>query len=162
MQFNMATDYAIRALLYLTRSHPRKVSVTEIGQEMAISQNYLRHITVKLQDAGFIDTAIGRDGGCWLIKDPSLITLYDIICTIEGEPAFNRCLMPDHYCNLNRSHEAVESCPVHRTYQTFQELTQTYFTSISIRDLAVGGNALPSWVELKLHKRRPYKKQGEE
>ena len=33
---------------------------------------------------------------------------------------------------------------------------------VTIRDLAVGGNALPSWVELKLHKRRPYKKQGEE
>ncbi len=161
MQFNMATDYAIRALLYLARHNPGKVSVTQIGEEMAISQNYLRHITVKLKEAGFIDTAIGRDGGCWLVRDPAEITLYDVICVIEGEPAFNRCLMPDHYCNLNATGKAVESCPVHRTYQTFQDLTRTYFSGISIGDLAEGSGALPNWVELKMHKRRPYRKSGE-
>ena len=161
MQFNMATDYAIRALLYLAKHKPRKISVTEIGQEMVISQNYLRHITVKLKEAGFIEPAIGRDGGCWLVKNPQDISLYSVICVIEGEPAFNRCMMPDHYCNLSTTHKAQESCPVHRTYQAFQNLARDYFSNISIGDLAEGGSALPSWVELKMHKRRPYKKSGE-
>lgn len=130
MQLKLATDHAIRALLYLAKTKD-VCSAQEISAKMHISLNYLRFTILALREAGLVTTQNGRVGGCCLVKPPEAITLYEVITVMEGTIKINRCLEPDNYC----TRDAAGYCPVHRYYQGAQTLLEDYLRSVTLADI---------------------------
>jgi len=83
MQFNASTGYALQIMLYLTKNR-RVVSSMELIENIAVSQRYLHKIAGKLRNGGLVVTKIGMSGGYTLHKEPSLISVYDVILLMEG------------------------------------------------------------------------------
>jgi Rrf2 family protein len=83
MRINTSTHYAIRVMLYLAEQN-RIVPSAELAERIAISQRYLMQISAKLRDGGLIGTTIGMSGGYALIREPSLISAYDVVTLMEG------------------------------------------------------------------------------
>ena len=83
MQFNASTGYALQIMLYLAKNK-RIVSSMELTENIKVSQRYLLQIAGKLRCGGLIVTRIGMNGGYTLYKDPSMISVYDVIVLIEG------------------------------------------------------------------------------
>lgn len=77
--------YAIRALLELMVNFDQKpVNSTEIAKRQGVSGRFIEIILNDLKHAGIVESRRGSNGGYLLAKEPSLISVLDIIVCIDG------------------------------------------------------------------------------
>ena len=100
MQLTLHTDYSIRVLIYLGLNPDRLVTITEISDAYAISRNHLVKVVHGLSKRGYIDTFRGQHGGMRLARDPSEISLGDVVRRTE----------PFHLVEC--FDEATDTCPI--------------------------------------------------
>ena len=106
MKLSTKGRYGARASLELAlRYGSGPVMVKEIAASQDISERYLEHILNALRAAGILKSTRGARGGYELSKEPSDITLGEIIRTLEGPldivpcsgsvgcPKISRCVM---------------------------------------------------------------------
>lgn len=88
MNISAETDYAIRAMLYLSTVHridPEKLATTEeISKNQAIPHKFLEAILRSLKRADLIEGHRGNKGGYRLKISPNKISLADIIRVVDG------------------------------------------------------------------------------
>lgn len=118
MKLRISTDYAIRIVLYLAKCEPRVVSAPTISGDLNITYPYFTKIASTLKRAGLIESVIGNSGGYCIGKSADSISLYDIICVMQGPISLNRCLEQDGVCS--RYGTECGRCPVHRVLKDFQ------------------------------------------
>ena len=78
MQFKASTDYGMRAILYLA-AQGTTCSSKDIAQDMSIPRDYLIQLAQLLRNAGLIEARPGKHGGYRLAKEPSDITVLQIM-----------------------------------------------------------------------------------
>ena len=78
-------DYASRALLSLAL-HPDRgpTSVRDIADRTGLPQPYLEQILLALKGAGLVRSKRGVGGGYVLAREPSEITLSQIVSAVDG------------------------------------------------------------------------------
>jgi Rrf2 family iron-sulfur cluster assembly transcriptional regulator len=79
-------DYASRALLSLALHANGAVptSVRDIAERTALPQPYLEQILLALKGAGIVRSKRGVGGGYVLARDPSQITMAQIVSAVDG------------------------------------------------------------------------------
>ena len=98
MKVSTRSTYAIRALTDLgVRSQKGPVRLAEIARQQHIPLPYLEQIFYKLKKAGLVRAVRGPQGGYQLTKNPSDISLAEIITVLEGPLAPVLCSMPENY-----------------------------------------------------------------
>ncbi|TEB16340.1 HTH-type transcriptional regulator CymR [Pelotomaculum sp. FP] len=118
MRLNQATDYAMRAVLYLSGlPYGQVVEAKLIAEEENIPIRFLLKILRLLAKDGIVDSHRGVNGGYALARHPSKITLLDVVEAIEGPIAINRCLYAPEECSKLFS----EHCPVHEALFELQK-----------------------------------------
>lgn len=132
MQINTTTDYALRLLLYLAKEG-RTVPSQEIAAQMGIPPKYITTIAARLRREGYLQTTQGMGGGYSLTRSPTQITVYDVICAMEGGIKINRCTT----CNPDCIFHGDDKCPLHSTYDSFQDLMESAFREITIGDMMI-------------------------
>jgi len=125
MQFNATTGYALQIMLYLTKNR-RTVSSMELAENITVSKRYLMQIASKLRSGGLVVTRIGVSGGYTLLKEPALISAYDIIVLMEGGVFVPESLTTslDNILNLND------------VLKLLTEYIETYLRSMTLDKLA--------------------------
>jgi Rrf2 family protein len=80
------TDYAVRAAVRLAGSEPvRLVKSEQIAREEGIPLRFLLNILAELRRGGIVVSHRGSEGGYQLVRDPSNITVADVIAAVgEG------------------------------------------------------------------------------
>ncbi len=108
MIITRATEYAIRALLYLAQQ-PRGEIVfkKDICSHQNITPAFLTKILQPLIKEGIVGSQRGVGGGFFLRKAPSEVTLLDVVIAQEGPLYLNECLSDGETC------EREIFCPVH-------------------------------------------------
>lgn len=95
MQLTRYSEYAMRAMAHLASAPAGEtVHISEIAKEWDVPENLLRQLVPRLVKAGFVTTFRGRSGGIKLNRASSLISVLDIIESIEGVVQINSCLTP--------------------------------------------------------------------
>ncbi len=117
MQFQMATDYAIRILNYMCNSGDKLSTATSMAEKLGITYLYFMKIISRLKNAGMVVSVQGCNGGYRLSDDIAAVSVYDVVQAMEGGISITRCLREDHYC----SRGAVEACGAHRYFQSLQD-----------------------------------------
>jgi Rrf2 family transcriptional regulator, iron-sulfur cluster assembly transcription factor len=97
LDLTMRADYAIRAMLALTRAG-EIVSSRRIAEEMKIPPRFLPQIMGDLTRAGLVQAHPGRSGGYALAEDPAGVTLLAVIEAVEGDPHRQICVMRGTPC----------------------------------------------------------------
>lgn len=111
MIITRATEYAIRAVLYLAHQTPGEIVLKkDICDTQNITPAFLTKIFQPLIKAGIVGSRRGVGGGFYLNREPSEITLYDIFVAQEGELYVNHCLIHKGYCTRD------SICPVHSAW----------------------------------------------
>ena len=79
-------DYASRALLSLAlhADESGPTSVRDIAERTGLPQPYLEQILLALKGAGIVRSKRGVGGGYILAREPSLITLGEIVSAVDG------------------------------------------------------------------------------
>ena len=95
MRLTTYTDYALRLLMLLALKDGEAVTIKETAAQYGISKNHLMKIAHRLGQADMIETTRGRGGGLRLARDPSDITIGDIIRLTEEDFILVECFDDD-------------------------------------------------------------------
>jgi Rrf2 family protein len=108
MQITRQADYALRAMLYLTRLDPGKRAATnQIAEVQKIPPSFLAKIISQLSVHHLINTSRGARGGVSLARPAEEISLLEVVEAIDGQITLNECTLSDDACILD------EKCPIH-------------------------------------------------
>jgi Rrf2 family protein len=147
LQLTWRGDYAMRAAVALAHSWDdgsyRKIR--EVAEEMGIPQRYTPEILGILQRAGLAQARAGRNGGYRLSREPSAISLLEVIEASEGNLRSQRCVMsggPCHWETVCAVHPMLEaaanaltsslrSVTLDSVVNFDRDLWKSYFTSPS-------------------------------
>ncbi len=129
---NQATDYAFRAVLYLSSLPPGEVVEAKvISESQHIPLRFLLKILRMLTKAGIVKSYQGIGGGYALGKKPVEITLKDVLEAIEGPIRINKCLIDPDFC----SKQGAPHCPVHRVLNSIQQAISQEFAKYNFEQL---------------------------
>ncbi len=116
MQITRQADYAIRAVLYISKLGPnQRAATSQIAQEQHIPPSFLAKIISQLSIAGLLQTSRGARGGVTLARAPEEITLLEVVEAIDGPIALNECVNDMDACTFG------DECPLRPIWCDAQE-----------------------------------------
>src|SRR5436190_10845176 len=96
MRVSAKVDYAVRAGTELAAAAGEgPVKGDHIATAQKIPLKFLENILLDLKHAGLVQSQRGAEGGYWLAKDPTEISLADVIRAVEGPIANVRGERPE-------------------------------------------------------------------
>jgi Rrf2 family protein len=95
MRLSAKADYALRASLELASADETHVKAEALARAQGIPLRFLEQILLDLKHAGLVASQRGAEGGYWLAKPPSEISLADVIRAVEGPLANVRGVRPE-------------------------------------------------------------------
>jgi Rrf2 family protein len=110
IRFSRSEDYAIVIVGTLARAYKKRlVPLSEIAEEYAISSLFLRNLANELRIAGIIKAVEGKNGGYYLLKDPRVIKMGEILsifskkqhlvcCSMKSSGSHKRVCPKEQYC----------------------------------------------------------------
>lgn len=126
IRWNLYTDQAIRALVFLAQKREPAASI-ELANHLGTTQQTVIQNAAPLLRVGMIDVKSGVGGGYFLAKPADTISLYDVIIVME-----NRDLFPA-ISSTNAASQRVAMI-----YSFLQCASDKIFNSISIGQIAFG------------------------
>ena len=97
-----------------------------IAKKIKAPQNYLGKILQGLAYQGFVVSQKGLGGGFRLNKDPSKITLYDVVDSIESVSRWSDCILGREKCT------DAAPCEAHNGYKAVREAYLKYLQQTTI------------------------------
>jgi Rrf2 family protein len=95
VRISAKADYAVRAAVTLAAlEEGRPIKAERLSGEQDIPLNFLENILNQLKAGGIVVSHRGPDGGFRLARDPSQISVADIIRVVEGPLASVRGVRP--------------------------------------------------------------------
>jgi Rrf2 family protein len=89
-------DYAVRALAELAAREPDvPVKGETLARSQAIPLRFLENILAELRAAGIVASRRGAEGGYWLARPASDVTIGEVIRVLEGPLANVQGVRPD-------------------------------------------------------------------
>lgn len=99
MQITRQADYAVRAVLYLSKlGSERRAATSQIAQEQQIPPSFLAKIVSQLSVAGLLQTSRGARGGVSLARSPEEISVLEVVEAIDGPILLNECVTHGGVC----------------------------------------------------------------
>lgn len=130
MLITRATEYAIRAVLFLAKQPRGQIVLKkDICVTQGVTPAFLTKILQPLIKDGIVGSQRGVGGGFYLVRDPAEITLLDIIRAQEGPIYLNQCLTGEGAC------ERDLFCPVHGAWGQIRESLTANLSSYTFAGL---------------------------
>lgn len=95
MRVSAKADYAIRAAVELAAAGEGPVKGDRIAKAQSIPPNFLENILSDLRNAGIVGSRRGAEGGYWLARPASELSLADVIRAVDGPLANVRGVRSD-------------------------------------------------------------------
>jgi Rrf2 family protein len=127
--------YALKALMVLADERAaggRALSIEEVAKRAGVPKRFLEHILLAIRNDGLIASTRGRSGGYVLVKDPSTVSISELLRLIDGPMAPLPCLS-------RRSYERCADCvdeEACRIRKVFAEVFWSYLLLIESLTLA--------------------------
>ena len=134
--------YALRMLLDLAKNKDAGfISLKEIAERQGISKQYLEQIVTLLNTSNVLRANRGKQGGYMLAKEPSQITVGQILRITEGSLAPVACLEDDtNYC------ERADSCITLPMWKGLNSVISEYLNGISLQSMLEQTPGLDNYV----------------
>jgi Rrf2 family protein len=142
MKLSTRSLYGARLMLGLSVSwqENKKLFLKEFARKESMSEKYLGQIIITLKSAGLLNATRGARGGYTLTRDPSQISLADVVEALEG--SLKAVVVP-------KKTDAIKHVSEYVTQEVWSKLNdaiQQTLASFSMQDLVV------QWKQ-NLHKR---------
>ncbi|MDP8263866.1 MAG: Rrf2 family transcriptional regulator [Candidatus Aceula lacicola] len=129
---NRDTDYAVRAIIFLSKRKGDLTSSLEIEKELGIPRPFLRKILQVLKKNKILESVKGNKGGFVLLKDSRKIFLSNVVEIFQGKIDFAQCLFKKKIC------PAISSCPLRKKIKGIESSVSSQLGKITIASLTKG------------------------
>ena len=132
MKISTKGRYALRMLIDLAEHHEDGfVALKTIAERQNISKKYLEQIVPILNRSGILLTNRGFQGGYQLGREPSKITVGEILTLTEGNLFPVSCMGPDGNIYCDRQID----CPTLPIWTGLNKVINDYLNGISLQDI---------------------------
>jgi Rrf2 family iron-sulfur cluster assembly transcriptional regulator len=137
--YSRGCEYAIRAMVAaVLAGGDKRFLAKEVCREAGIPESFTRKVFQSLVQGEFLEAVRGPGGGYVLTRDPSQVSVYDVIVAVDGEDTFEHCILGLPQCG------GSHACPLHEVWSRSKEHLLRQLRDTSVQDLAETGRATPS------------------
>jgi Rrf2 family transcriptional regulator, cysteine metabolism repressor len=133
MKLSTKGRYGVVAMYDLALQYGKgPIPLRNVAERQNISEHYLEQLMGGLRRTGFVRSVRGAQGGYELTRDPSTITVGDIIRALEGPIAPVDCVIddePSDYCCR------ADSCVTRGIWAKVRDSINQVLDSITLADL---------------------------
>lgn len=120
------TDYALRALSFISRQKNKIVTVSELTRQLKIPGPFLRKILQLLNKKGVLKSLRGAGGGFLLGKPANRIFLADLMEIFQGPIHLNECFFRKSLCS------DINTCLLRKKISSIEKYVISELKSISV------------------------------
>ncbi|HEU5170236.1 MAG TPA: Rrf2 family transcriptional regulator [Gemmatimonadales bacterium] len=135
MRVTTWTEYSLIISLHLARrSGPatEPIAARELADTERLPADYVEQILLRLRRAGLVESVRGAKGGYYLSRDPSSISVRDIMTASEHQTFELNCAT--HPVDADRCAPAA-SCSIRPVWVALQQRVDEFLGGISLADL---------------------------
>lgn len=127
---SQTAEYALRAALYLAREQNRRpVTADRIARALGAPPNYMSKTLNALAKAGIVTGVRGPTGGFMLVRDPSHLTVAEVVGTFDEPSVRPMCLIGGRPC------DATRPCAAHVRWMEVTGAMQAPLAATTVADL---------------------------
>lgn len=132
MQISRAGDYALRAVVYLSKQDSNRLcTIGEIAQLQQIPQAFLAKLMPMLIKGNVVKSVQGPKGGYRLARGAGEINFLEVIQAIEGPIRLVQCQEDGSCCEIE------EFCSLNEVFAMAQKQLMDFFRDATFADLPV-------------------------
>jgi len=126
------TEYAIRALVYvyIQNQESKRPGFREIAKKINSPEQFTAKVLQNLVRNKLVSSIKGRGGGFYFDQASKPLILYEVICIIESENFFHKCVFGLTQCDCENP------CPLHKDFSPVRELFFKLVKEVTIQSLA--------------------------
>ncbi len=129
MKLTSKGRYAVTAMLDLAlHAKHGPVSLADISERQDISLSYLEQLFAKLRRSNLVASVRGPGGGYVLNKDPSLLSVGEIIAAVNENIDATKC-------NGKADCSGGQRCLTHNLWEDLSERISDFLNAISLHEL---------------------------
>ncbi len=125
---SQTAEYALRAVVFLGNQPGKSCTTAQLADEIDAPPGYLAKVMKGLSQAKIVRSQRGPNGGCALARDPSELTILDVVNAID---VFRRISV----CPLGRAAHSGGLCPLHRRMDNVMAAAELAFKQTSIGEI---------------------------
>jgi len=130
--------HCLVALVYPPDSGPP--STRELAEFQGVSPSYVAKLFTKLAKAGLITSAEGIQGGFRLAKDPTKVSLWDVVSVLEPDKPLFRCreIRRDFILFEQKAPRWATCglCPIHAAMREAENSMRCSLEAVTLADIA--------------------------
>jgi Rrf2 family protein len=129
--------YALKAAIALAREFGQgPVLISDIAERERIPRKFLELILLELRHSGILQSRKGKGGGYFLAREPSRVSLGEILRVVEGTLALVPCVsktayVPCHECGDEKS------CGIRMVMKEVRDATARILDSTTLADVLI-------------------------
>jgi len=135
MRVTTWTEYSLIISLHLAkrgRTGSGPVAARELADSERLPADYVEQILLRLRRAGLVESVRGATGGYYLAKEPSLISVRDVMTASEHQTFEINC--ETHPVDAERCSPDT-GCSIRPVWHALQQRVNDLLASISLADL---------------------------
>ena len=138
MKISPAAELAVRGVLVLARQFGKgPVALSTVCADGELPRQYLMKIFASLAKAGIVTPLRGKHGGYVLARQPSQITLLEVIEAVEGPICLNYCQHSPPKCDR-------VTCKVRPVWTELQRIVRNKLASVRLSDCITEEDQAPA------------------
>ena len=141
---SQGAQYAISAIIAISKytGDGDAISASELSKSLNCPTAYLSQILAKLKAPGILNSRRGLNGGVYLAKPISDITMMQVIAAIDGTEFFDKCFMGIEGCGH------IEPCPFHEFWSVERKKIEQWLIDTTFEQ--VDKRMSQKWFNLRL------------
>jgi Rrf2 family protein len=131
--FSKATEYALRAVIYIARksSEDNKLTLAEIAEGINSPRSFTaKTLQILTTGNGIVSSTTGPRGGFFMSEKARRLPVRVILEAMEEDQVLEKCVL-----GLNQCSDA-SPCPMHAEYKSIKSQLKLMFGATTIQDLA--------------------------
>ena len=131
--FSKATEYALRATIYIAKKSTaeKKIGIEEIAKAIDSPQSFTAKILQALtKDNKIVSSSRGPNGGFFMTDKAKRLPVRAILLAMGEDEVLEKCVLGLKLCS------EIQPCPMHAQYKTIKQQLIKLFVQKTIQQLA--------------------------